>query len=216
MITVLPVSGDRHMRRVLRKHLLGGRGINTVEEAWNATTARERVRVLLPDAVVVHAGPGGEGLAIVQGIGHEPHSPQILLIGSPEDRLAEAAISTGASGLLSVNSLHKDLVRAVRAVAAGQAFFSSEMTKDIVELVSRRIWTQRVPARGTALNALTSRQHEVLELLAAGMSNAEIADSLGLRTGTVKTHVSQVLARLGAQNRVEAARIAFESSTATL
>ncbi|WP_438297527.1 LuxR C-terminal-related transcriptional regulator [Streptomyces sp. HUAS TT7] len=209
MITVLPVSGDRHMRRVLREHLLGGRGINTVEEAWDATTARERVRVLLPDAVVVHAGPGAEGLAIAQEIGHEPHSPRILLVGSPEDRLAEAAICTGASGLLSVNSLHKDLVRAVRAVVAGHAFFSSEMTRDVVELASRRVWTQRVPAQRKALDALTDRQHEVLELLATGMSNAEIAESLGLRPGTVKTHVSQVLARLGAQNRVEAARIVF-------
>ncbi|MER5561271.1 response regulator transcription factor [Streptomyces sp. NPDC002506] len=209
------MSGDRHMRRVLREHLVGGPGINTVEEAWDTATARERVRVLLPDVVVIHTGPGGEGLAIAQETGQAMDSPQILLVGAPEDRLTEVAISSGASGLLSVNSLHKDLIRAVRAVTAGHAFFSSEMTRDVVELASCRVWTPCVPARRTALDTLTGRQHEVLELLATGMSNAEIAAYLGLRTGTVKTHVSQVLSRLGAQNRVEAARIVFGPRAAT-
>ncbi|MFJ8312908.1 MULTISPECIES: helix-turn-helix transcriptional regulator [unclassified Streptomyces] len=66
-----------------------------------------------------------------------------------------------------------------------------------------------MPDDTSALEGLTDRQNQVLELLATGLSNAEIAESLGLLTGTVKTHVSQVLARLGAQNRVAAARIFF-------
>lgn len=213
MITALPVSGDPEMRAVLRALLRSAGEINPVEEAWDGSTARERVRTLMPDVVVVHTDARTDGLAIIQEIGYEPSEPsppRILLVGSPSHRLAEKAIAVGASGLLAVDSLQKDLVRAVRSVIAGHAFFSAEITRDVIELAYRRIWTQEGPETASPVDALTDRQHEVLRLLSEGLSNHEIARRLCLRPGTVKTHVSGILNRLGAQNRVEAARFVFQ------
>ncbi|MFZ3491997.1 LuxR C-terminal-related transcriptional regulator [Streptomyces sp. 5.8] len=208
MITVLPVSGDHELRAVLRHGLRQAADVNLIGEAWDETTARERIRVLLPDVAVVYADARIDGFALTRELRRVPGTPEVLLVGSPGPRIVADAVAAGASGVLAVSALHKDLARAVRYVAAGQAFFSAEMTAYVVSLVAHRPRAVRRPS-AAALESLTDRQHEVLDLLAAGLSNAAIADRLHLQMGTVKTHVSEILTRLGAHNRVEAARMLF-------
>lgn len=209
MITVLLVSSERETRLELRGFLHHSKGINTVGEAWDHATAKEQVRVLLPDVVIVHIEQRNDAFAVTRSLVKEPDAPQILLVGPPDPAHVEQAIASGASGMLTGDSLETSLVRAVRSIAAGQAFFAPSLTRDLIELASRRTWSEPVAEHHPGLAALTGRQRDVLTLLAAGLSNADIAERLHLGLGTVKTHVRDILARLGAKNRVEAARIAF-------
>ncbi|MFZ3475877.1 DNA-binding response regulator [Streptomyces sp. 4.24] len=206
------MSGDREMRTALRHHLRNGDGINLIGEAWDDTTARERIRVLLPDVVVVHTDPRIDAFSMTRELTSWPDAPRFILVGCSGKRIVERSVTAGASGLLAANSLHKDLVRAVYGVREGNAYFSAEMTKDVIDLICRRTWGQAQRQEDPILKSLTDRQREVLNLLATGLSNAEIASALDLRVGTVKTHVSEILTRLGANNRVEAARLVFPPS----
>ncbi|MGP3691564.1 LuxR C-terminal-related transcriptional regulator [Streptomyces sp. IBSNAI002] len=209
MITVLLVSSERETRLELRGFLHPGTGINTIGEAWDHATAKEQVRVLLPDVVIVHIEQRNDAFAVTRSLVKEPDAPQILLVGPPDPAHVEQAITSGASGMLTGDSLETSLVRAVRSIASGQAFFAPSLTRDVIELASRRTSPEPVTEDHPGLVALTDRQRDVLMLLAAGLSNADIAERLHLGLGTVKTHVRDILARLGAKNRVEAARIAF-------
>ncbi|MFZ3475892.1 hypothetical protein ACODT3_41625 [Streptomyces sp. 4.24] len=139
MITVLPVSGDHELRAVLR----GAADVNPIGEAWDEATARERIRVLLPDVAVVYADARIDGFALTRELRRGPGGPEVVLVGRPDPRI----VAAGASGVLSVDSLHKDLARAVRYVAAGQAFFSAEMTSYVVSLVAHRPRAPRRPSR---------------------------------------------------------------------
>ncbi|MFI5983413.1 LuxR C-terminal-related transcriptional regulator [Streptomyces sp. NPDC051555] len=208
MITVLPVSGDHELRAVLRDELRRAADVNPIGEAWDEASARERIRVLLPDVAVVYADARLDGCALTRELRRGPGGPEVVLVGRPGPSIVADAVAAGASGVLSVGALHKDLGRAVRYVAAGQAFFSAEMTSYVLSLVAHRPRAARRPSAAVS-EALTDRQREVLELLSTGLSNAAIADRLHLRVATVKTHVSEILTRLGAHNRVEAARMLF-------
>ncbi|MFE3553402.1 LuxR C-terminal-related transcriptional regulator [Streptomyces sp. NPDC059193] len=208
MITVLPVSSDNELRALLRDELRGAADVTPIGEAWDEASARERIRVLLPDVAVVYADARIDGFALTRELRRGPGGPEVVIVGRPGPRIVADAVAAGASGVLAVDALHKDLARAVRYVAAGQAFFSAEMTSYVVCLVAHRPRAPQQPSAAVA-EALTARQLEVLELLCTGLSNAEIADRLHLRVATVKTHVSEILTRLGAHNRVEAARMLF-------
>lgn len=212
MITVMLVSGDREARLELRRFLENNEGINTVAEAWDPSTAKEQVRVLLPGVVIVHIEQRNDAFAITRSLCAEDQSPHVLLVGPPDPAYVREAITSGSSGMLTGDSLETSLVRAVRSAAAGHAFFSPSLTRDVIALAARhRPRPQPDHPAGPGLDALTDRQREVLALLATGLSNADIALRLHLGVGTVKTHVRDILARLGAKNRVEAARLIFRA-----
>jgi DNA-binding NarL/FixJ family response regulator len=120
------------------------------------------------------------------------------------------ALRAGASGFILKDSHVEDLLRAVRTVAAGEAFLSPAVTRQLLDQVARRL-PAAVDRRPEQLAALTDRELAVLRMLAAGLSNAEIASALVVSEPTVKTHVSKVLQKLALRDRVQAAIFAYES-----
>jgi DNA-binding NarL/FixJ family response regulator len=120
------------------------------------------------------------------------------------------ALRAGAAGFILKDSQVNDLVAAVLAVAAGDAVLSPAVTRRLLDQVARRL-PAAVDRDRSRLAELTEREHDVLRMLAAGLSNAEIAAALVVSEATTKTHVSRVLQKLGLRDRVQAAIFAYES-----
>ena len=137
------------------------------------------------------------------------HRVLILTTFGLDDYIIEA-LRAGASGFILKDVPTAELVRAVRVIAAGDALLSPAVTRRLLDRVGRRL-----PASATtspdAFAELTEREREVFELLARGLSNAEIAEALIVGEATVKTHVSNVLMKLGLRDRVQAVVLAYES-----
>jgi DNA-binding NarL/FixJ family response regulator len=136
-----------------------------------------------------------------------------VLVHTPfgEDDVVHDALDAGAQGFLLKDTRPEELLAAVHAVAAGEARLDPAVTAAVVAHV-RRHGTR---ASAHPVDRLTAREREVLVLLARGLSNAEVAAELVLSTGTVKTHVAALLAKLGARDRVQAVIAAFESGLVT-
>jgi DNA-binding NarL/FixJ family response regulator len=120
-----------------------------------------------------------------------------------------AALRAGASGFLLKDAPTEQVVDAVRAVAAGDAVLSPAVTRRLLDQVGRRL--PAAVSRETGLEALTEREREVLRMLAAGLSNQEIAQALVVSEATVKSHVSSLLGKLGLRDRVQAVIFAYET-----
>jgi DNA-binding NarL/FixJ family response regulator len=125
-----------------------------------------------------------------------------------------AALRAGASGFLLKDAPTAELVHAVRAVAAGDAVLSPAVTRRLLDQVGRRL-PAAVTQRPAALDQLTERERDVLGLLAGGLSNSEIARALVVSEATVKTHVSNLLGKLGLRDRVQAVIYAYETRLIT-
>lgn len=132
----------------------------------------------------------------------------ILTTFGLDDYIVEA-LRAGASGFVLKDVPAAELVHAVRVVAAGEALLSPVVTRRLLDRVGRRLPVP-IASQPAALDELTGREHDVLELLARGLSNAEIAETLIVGEATVKTHVSKVLMKLGLRDRVQAAVLAYE------
>ncbi|MCA2212066.1 response regulator [Jidongwangia harbinensis] len=136
------------------------------------------------------------------------HAPKVLVVTTFNlDQYVFEALRAGASGFLLKDTPPPDLIAAVRTVAAGNALLAPEVTRRLIGRFGERI-RQHDTQREETLAALTDREREVLHLLAAGMSNAEIADALFIGTETVKTYVSRILAKLHLRDRVQAVVLA--------
>jgi DNA-binding NarL/FixJ family response regulator len=123
------------------------------------------------------------------------------------------ALRAGASGFLLKDAPAAELVHAVRVVAAGDALLAPSVTRRLIADFARR---PRESVRApTALSALTARETEVLRLIAGGLSNAEISDTLVIAEQTTKTHVGRILAKLGLRDRAQAVALAYESGLVT-
>ncbi len=131
----------------------------------------------------------------------------MILTTFEQDDYVFGALRAGASGFLLKNARPEELVQAVRTTAAGDALLAPSVTRRVIAELARRA-PPAAPAPG--IDELTARELEVLRLLATGMSNAELAAHLFLGEGTVKTHVSHVLAKLGLRDRVQAVVFAYE------
>jgi DNA-binding NarL/FixJ family response regulator len=121
------------------------------------------------------------------------------------------ALQSGASGFLLKTAPPEDLITAVKVIAGGDALLSPSVTRRVVEEFAR---SQRPPAPSADLERLTAREREVLQLVAEGLSNAEIAESLVVSEATVKTHISNLLSKLGLRDRVQAVIFAYEHGLA--
>ena len=185
--------------------------IDVVGEAANGEQAADSARRLRPDVVLMDIQmPDGDGLTATRRITEagEPHSRVVILTTFERDEYVFEALQSGASGFLLKNAPPEELLHAVRVVAAGDALLAPSVTRTLIEQFARR------PARpdaGARLDALTEREREVLVMLARGKSNAELAAELVVSEGTVKTHVSSVLGKLGVRDRVQAVVLAYES-----
>ncbi len=186
--------------------------IEVVGEAEDGEQAVARVRTLRPDVVLMDVQmPVMDGITatrqILQLVKDRP--PRVLILTTFErDEYIFEALRVGASGFLLKNAPPEDLIEAVRVVAAGNALLAPSVTRRIIDEFAKR------PAptdHAEQLNQLTDRETEILRLLARGLANAEIAALLYVGEATVKTHVSNVLAKLGVRDRVQAVVFAYES-----
>jgi RNA polymerase sigma factor (sigma-70 family) len=182
-----------------------------VAEAADGLEAVEAARRLRPDVVLMDIRmPGVDGLEATRrlGAGKTPTRVLILTTFGLTEYVYEA-LRAGASGFLLKDSPAEELLAGVRIVARGDALLDPSVTRSVIEEFSRK--PRRVEGLEQKLEELTARELEVLQLLARGLSNAEIAAELVVSDGTVKTHVARVLQKLGLRDRVQAVIFAYES-----
>jgi len=186
-----------------------------IEVAGEAGNGEEAVRVAAstaPDVVLMDVRmPGTDGIAATRRIRAAPAAPRVLILTTFDlDEYVYAGLRAGASGFLLKDALAPELIAAVRVVASGEAVVAPRVTRRLIE---RFIGDEPEPARfpQSAFDVLTAREREVLTLIARGLANAEIAQRLFLSEGTVKTHVSRVLAKLGLRDRLQAVILAYEA-----
>ena len=191
--------------------------IEVVGEAANGRQAIDSVRRLKPDVVLMDIRmPELDGIAATREIvgGEAGHPARVLILTTFDlDEYVYDALGAGASGFLLKDAQPEQLISGIRVVAGGEALLAPAVTRRLIEDFSRAR-----PARTEAppgLDELTPRELEVLDLLARGLSNAEIAESLVVSETTVKTHVARVLMKLGLRDRVQAVVLAYESGLVT-
>jgi len=157
--------------------------------------------------------PGMDGLEAARLIAAMADPPKVVMLTTFDlDDYVYEALRSGASGFLLKDSPRADLVAAIRAAAAGDALLAPSVTRRLIEAFARRpAQTAPSPSRLAALAALTGREQDVLLLLARGHSNAEIAAALFVSEATVKTHVGNLLSKLGLRDRVQAVILAYET-----
>jgi DNA-binding NarL/FixJ family response regulator len=191
-----------------------------LEVAGEAADGREAVnltRQLNPDLVVMDIRmPELDGLEATEQITSDPalSSTRILVLTTFElDEYVFGALRAGASGFLLKGGEPTDLLSAIRLVAAGEALLAPSVTKRLIEAyIAQPGPATPTPANG--LDGLTPRELEILQQVAQGHTNREIADALYLSPLTVKTHVSRILTKLGARDRVQLVVIAYQAGIA--
>ncbi|WNB86167.1 response regulator transcription factor [Cellulomonas sp. ATA003] len=221
MTTVLLVDDQALLRVGFRLVLESEPDLEVVGEAADGRVALEQVGALAPDVVLMDIRmPGMDGIEATRHIVAEHPASRVLVLTTFDvDDLAFAALRAGASGFLLKSARPDELVDAIRTVAAGTAVVAPRVLRRMLDL-----FAPHLPATGEAghhdatsgdgpdprLRVLTPRELDVLRLIAHGASNAEIAAELVVSETTVKTHVGNVFAKLGARDRVQAVIIAYE------
>ncbi|NKY51758.1 response regulator [Nocardia vermiculata] len=214
-ISVLVVDDQELMRAGLKMVLGAHPDVDVVAEADNGATAVRLAGELTPDVVLMDVRmPVVDGVAATAQILDSGCGSRVLVMTTFDlDEHALGALRAGASGFLLKDTPPEDLISAIRSVAAGDAVVSPKVTK---RLLDRMIATDPARMRDPGiLDVLTVREREVLEQIAAGRSNAEIAAQLYLSEATVKTHVGRVLTKLGLRDRVQAVVLAYETGLVT-
>ncbi|MGJ7559844.1 response regulator [Brevibacterium casei] len=210
MIRVLLVDDQSMVRTGFRTILESEDDIVVVGEAENGQEAVDRALELAPDVICMDVQmPVMDGLAATAEIVRRGAAGAVLMLTTfDRDDFLFDALAAGASGFLLKTAEAEQLIDAVAALAGGDGLLSPEVTRRVIERSVSTPAASAAPA--PELNSLTDREHEVLRLLATGLSNAEIAGQLFLGEATVKTHVSNVLAKLGIRDRTHAVIWAYE------
>ena len=209
-IRVLLVDDQPLVRAGLRRILEVDDRLQVIGEAEDGQRAVEQARALRPDVILMDIRmPILDGIEATQRIADTDLSARVVMLTTfGLDELVVAALRAGASGFVLKEARPEEIIEAVHVVARGDALIAPQVTRAVLNELDRH------PARaelGAKLEGLTPREREVLELLARGLSNAEIAAQLVVSEGTVKTHVAHVLAKLGVRDRVQAVVFAYES-----
>lgn len=211
MIRVLIADDQALVRDGLRLILDSQEDIEVVGEAADGLEAVQAVRELAPDVVLMDIRmPGVDGLEATRRIADTSACRVLVLTTFDRDEYVVEALQAGASGFLLKSSPRQHLLHALRTVTDGGALLDPRLTVRLIEehLLGRGVVDQ---VAGRQLARLTAREREVLELLARGLSNGEIAASLHLGETTVKSHVAHTLAKIGARDRIQAVVFSYES-----
>ncbi|MGH2764152.1 MAG: response regulator [Thermoleophilaceae bacterium] len=213
-VRVLVVDDDDLMRAGLRGVLSSDEGIEVAGEAGDGRDAVYRTRLLQPDVVLMDVRmPDLDGISATRELlAAFPEVRVVILTTFEQDDYIFGALSAGASGFLLKRSRPEELIAAIHTVAAGESLLSPSVTSRVIE----RMAQQPAPdaARDARIAELTAREREVLELVARGLSNGEIATALVIEDSTVKTHIKRILAKLDVRDRVQAVIFAYESGVA--
>ena len=207
-IRVLLVDDDALVRSGLKMMLAGAGQVTVVGEAQDGRGVLAAVDLHHPDVVLMDIRmPGLDGIAATRLLHGQPSAPAVIVLTTFDaDELVLRALQAGAAGFLLKDSPPADIVRAIQAVHAGEGSLSPSVARRLIAMVAgdpdttaRRQRAQR------QLASLTAREREVAAAIGQGQSNAEIAGSLHMSVATVKAHVSRLLVKLGADNRVQIA-----------
>jgi DNA-binding NarL/FixJ family response regulator len=213
-VRVLLVDDDALMRAGLRAVLSSDPAVEVVGEADDGRTAVPAVRVHRPDVVLMDVRmPDLDGIAATSEVlAAAPETRVVILTTFEQDDYVFGALSAGASGFLLKRSRPEELLAAIHTVAAGDSLLSPSVTRTVIE----RMAQHPPPDRSVSerLQHLTPREREVLELIARGLSNGELAAELVIEETTVKTHVKRILMKLRLRDRVHAVIFAYESGLA--
>jgi DNA-binding NarL/FixJ family response regulator len=213
---VLVVDDDALVRTGLRMVLASDAALEVVGEAADGAGALTAARDLRPDVVLMDLQmPVMDGVEATRQLGRTDRPPAVLILTTFHlDTYVVDALEAGARGYLLKDTAPRELTRAIHVVAGGESVFSARITESLVRQLGGEDDVRVQDAR-RRLAALTDRERAVADAVADGLSNAAVAESLFLGEATVKTHVSRILTKTGAENRVQIALLVYESRSAS-
>jgi DNA-binding NarL/FixJ family response regulator len=211
VIRVLIADDDDLMRAGLIELLPVDPDIEIVGQASTGRQAVEQARRLTPDVVLMDVRmPDLDGIAATRELLRvHPEAKVLILTTFEHDDYIFGAIRAGASGFLLKRTRPEDLIAAIHAVAAGESLLSPSVTRRVIGYLARQPTPQ--PTSQARLEELTPREHEVLTLIASGLSNREIAATLTVEGSTIRTHVKRILMKLHLRDRIHAVIFAYET-----
>jgi DNA-binding NarL/FixJ family response regulator len=214
-VTTVVVADDQELVRSGLRLVLETRGVEVVAEATNGREAVAAVARTCPDVVLMDVRmPVLDGIAATRELTRVHAPTRVLVLTTYDlDEYVYGALRAGAAGFLLKTTPPDRLVDGIAVVAAGDALLAPTLTRRLIEEhVRRPPPSAGVPAE---LRALTEREREVLELIARGLANGEIAGRLFVSEATVKTHVNRILGKLGLRGRAQAVVLAYETGLVT-
>lgn len=208
----LVIADDHAIVREGLRRMLTGTEIIVAAEAQTGSEAVALVRQLNPDVVLLDIRmPDMDGIGALREIKRErPQIPVVMLTAYDDPTWLVQAVAYGAAGYLLKSMDARDLAKAIRGVVSGDALISQEDLAAIIQHLGSGAGEATAPLTGD-ISKLTSRECEVLALLVEGLTNHQIADVLGVAASTIKTHVQNVMLKLGASDRTQAAVIAVRA-----
>ena len=208
-IRVLVADDHSMVRAGFRMLLTGERDIEVVAEASNGLEAVAKTKLLNPGVILMDIRmPEIDGIEATRRILAANSAARILILTTfGLDEYIYEALCVGASGFMLKDDPPEQLIAAVRTVAVGNALLSPAITKRVIKQFTRI--PRPAPPKG--FGELTEREHEILRLVATGLSNAEIGQKLYISETTVKTHVTHILQKLGLRDRVQAVVLAYQT-----
>lgn len=210
MIRLMLADDQEMVRGGLRMILEAEPDMIVIAEAANGIEAVKLAKREQPDVILMDIRmPELDGLGATRQIIEQDHDAKIVMLTTFDvDDYVYESLRAGASGFLLKNAPPDDLINAVRIVAGGDALLAPAVTRRVIEAFAARPEPTRAV---TAIADLTERETEVLQSVANGLSNAEIAEALFVSEATVKTHVSRILTKLGVRDRVQAVVAAYDA-----
>ncbi|MER5689268.1 response regulator transcription factor [Streptomyces sp. NPDC002205] len=216
-VRVLLVDDQPLVRSGLRVIMADHPDLEVVGEASTGAEAVQLVGDICPDVVVMDIRmPGMDGIEATRLITAGPATARVLVLTTfDEDDHVYGALRAGASGFMVKDMALDDILAAIRVVAAGDALIAPRVTRRLIAEFAVR--PEAAPARSPRLvEGITEREREVLTLVGRGRSNTEIAEDLFITVATAKSHVSRLLTKLGARDRVQLVITAYETGLVTL
>jgi DNA-binding NarL/FixJ family response regulator len=210
-VRVLIVDDDDLMRAGLRAVLSSDPSIEAVADAADGREAVRLTQRLRPDVVLMDVRmPNMDGIAATREVlAAAPQARVLILTTFEDDDYVFGALAAGASGFLLKRTQPEQLIGAIHTIAAGESLLSPSVTRTVIDRMARL--PQPDPSASRRLRDLTPRERDVLELVARGLSNSEIADTLVVEESTVKTHMKRILTKLDLRDRVHAVILAYET-----